>query len=59
MACKCFPSFQHLIGKQIDQIQDYILECLHQHIPYIIRFDGTFIVHKAHINLCLGSNLGA
>jgi hypothetical protein len=44
MAWGGFPYFEQLIKKQIDQLQDFILKYLHQHIGSSILFNRIFDV---------------
>ncbi len=59
LARVCFPPFEQLIGKQMVQLQDSILECLHHHTFSSMFFDKTSEAHCAQILSCVGLGVGA
>ncbi len=58
LACACFPPFEQLIGQQMVQLQDSILERLHHHTLSSMLPDKTFEAHHAWILLCSSSKVG-
>jgi hypothetical protein len=57
-ACACLLPFEQLIGQQMVQFQDSILEHLHHHTFSIMFFDGTSETHCAQILSCFGPKVG-
>jgi len=58
LACACFPPFEQLIGQQMVQPQDSILEHLHHNTLSIMLFDRTSEAHCAQILSCSSSRVG-